>query len=388
MAVGDAAHIAVDVRLASSAGHRTFVRNLLPRMARLAPTWRWSVIGDSKSLHQESWVAACGARVVHCDARVYGIREQLEVPFRVPGDADLLWATHYNVPLLLRTPLVATVHDVAHLRLPEYTTSKLRRTYSRVMFAGLVAKARAVMCISEFSRRELAAVAPASANRAVVVPLGVDDTWYGPETAASPVETPYFVFVGNLKPHKNVGVLLDAMRRVGESVRERLVIVGNSDLRTPDRAVLESVRSLGERVVLTGPLPDAELRAVVRCATALVMPSLYEGFGLPPLEAMAAGCPVISSRSGSLPEVCGEAALSFDARDAAELARILERVSSSESLRANLTRLGREQARKFSWEESAAAALAVLRGALTSGPHRGVTASDRVTLRTSTVRNG
>lgn len=363
-----APHVVVDVRLARAAGHRTYIRNLVPRLAALTPAWRWSLVGDAELLRREEWAQGDNIAIVHCGAPVYGLREQIELPLRVPRDADLYWATHYNVPLALRKPLVVTMHDAAHLRLPEYTTKSLRHAYARFMFKAALARASAIVCNSEFTRRELLELVGSPAAPITVVHMGIDESWFQRDESLAPVEPPYFVFVGNLKPHKNVRTLLAAFRNLEGQVAERLVIVGKADrLMTPDTSVLDEITSLGERVVMAGELADDQLRALVRSATALIMPSLYEGFGFPPLEAMAAGCPAIVARSASLPEVCGDAAVYFDARDAGQLSQAMLKLAKDAQLRCKLVERGRAHARAFNWDVSAGKTLEVLQGVLAAG---------------------
>jgi glycosyltransferase involved in cell wall biosynthesis len=358
-------HVAVDVRLARAAGHRTYIRNILPRLARLTPSWRWSLIGDAESLGREEWAQGDRIAIVNCAAPVYGMREQLELPLRVPANTDIYWAPHYNVPVALRKRMVVTIHDLAHLRLREYTGRPLRHMYARLMFRAAVAKASAIVCVSEFTRSELSAVLGASTTRATVVHQGIDEAWFRADHGVPTVQPPYFVFVGSLKPHKNLRTLIAAFRRLDARAPERLVIVGKRDgLRTPDQAVLGEIATLGDRAIMTGDLSDAEIVTLIGRATALIMPSMYEGFGFPPLEAMAAGCPAIVSKSASLPEVCGEAALYFDARDSEQLCQAMLRVASDSTLRRSLIERGRAQARRFSWDSAAGKTLDVLASAL------------------------
>ena len=345
------AHVAMDVRLARSSGHRTYITNLLPRIAALAPSWRWSLLGDASWLAGESWAAFPGARIVHVGSPIYSVAEQIELAVRMPRTADLFWAPHYSIPLFSRTPLAATVHDLAHLRLPEYTRSIAKSVYARTMLTALRRRAREVICVSDFTRRELQAVVGEVA-RATVVHNAVDAAWFdSPDTAPPPLGAPYFLFVGNLKPHKNVGTLLDAWRLLAADVAEFVVVVGRSEgIRTGDRG-LDGLP--GDRVRHIEHIDDAGLRALVRGATALVFPSLYEGFGLPPLEAMAAGRPVIAARTETMTEIGGDVPLYFEPKDARGLADLMRRVSGDAALRDRLGARGREQAAKFTWDRAA-----------------------------------
>lgn len=355
-------HVVVDARMAHHSGIGTYIRNLVPRVARLEQSWRFTLLtGDAAS-----WCTSPNVQRTHCGAGIYGVREQLEIPLHVPRDADLFWAPHYNVPALVGLPLVATIHDLAHLRLPEHTRNPLRQAYARGMYSVVRRRAVAVMCDSRFTHEECRDLLGGLNGRATVVHAGVDEDWFTVD-GEPPTAEPYFVFVGNLKPHKNLRCVIEAMRLTDASWAPALVVIGRSEgMRTSDDSVLRAAAT-SQRIRYAGELPEAELRRYVKGAIALIFPSLYEGFGLPALEAMAAGTPVIASTAASIPEVCGDAAQFFDPRDPADLLRVMRRVASDADLRADLSRRGQARAREFSWAATAQATRNVLRRALESG---------------------
>jgi glycosyltransferase involved in cell wall biosynthesis len=357
------AHIVVDVRLARDSGIGTYIRNTVPRVAALQPDWRFTLLGDEDQLRDESWARFPGVRLAHCGARIYGPREQLEILIRVPSNADVFWSPHFNIPLLLNTALVVTVHDVALLRTPQ---NFVRRLYARTELGAVRRKARSVMFDSEFSLREFRELV-GEPKRVAVVPCGVDPDWFAPRTGEAPAPAPYFVFVGNFKPHKNARVLLEAMALNSGRLDANLVmIVRLSGLRQRDNSVWPLIEKLGDRVRVVDSVNDADLRRYVQHASALIMPSLYEGFGLPPLEAMAAGTPALVAKSGSLPEVCGDAALYFDPLDAAELAGAMRRIAAETELRKQLQERGAAQARRHTWDITASLARRELAHALST----------------------
>ena len=175
------------------------------------------------------------------------------------------------------------------------------------------------------------------------------------------------IFVGLLKPHKNVARLLRAFARVRDRIPHRLVLVArHRDVRNVDRDALALAAKLGDRVELLDEVPFAELLARVRAAQAAVQPSLHEGFGLPAVEAMAAGTPVLASRAGAMPEVCGDAALYCDPESEEDIARALLALGTDATLRARLAEAGRRRAHQFSWDACAATTAIALAGALTA----------------------
>jgi glycosyltransferase involved in cell wall biosynthesis len=221
--------------------------------------------------------------------------------------------------------------------------------------------ADALLCDSHFTAREYARLVGVGRAQPTTVHLGIDQRWTMVRQLCRPYPRPYFVFVGNVKPNKNLSALVRAMALARDSVPHDLVIVGKRDgFGTGDPETLRAGAQLGDRVYFTGYVETELLEQFVAFADALVMPSLYEGFGLPPLEAMAAGCPVAASRVASLPEICGEAALYFDPTDHEEIASCLGRLAGEESLRQSLRERGYQQARRFDWGTSASATLSVL----------------------------
>ncbi len=175
------------------------------------------------------------------------------------------------------------------------------------------------------------------------------------------------IFVGLLKPHKNVARLLRAFARVRDRIPHRIVLVArHRDVRNVDRDALALARSLGERVELVQDLPFAELVARVHAAQAALQPSLHEGFGLPAVEAMAAGTPVLAGRAGAMPEVCGDAALYCDPESEDDIARALVALGTDADLRTRLAEAGRRRAHAFSWDACAADTAQALTAALTA----------------------
>jgi ADP-heptose:LPS heptosyltransferase/glycosyltransferase involved in cell wall biosynthesis len=355
------AHVVVDARMANDGGIGTYLRQLLPRIARSRPEWRFTLLGDPSAL---SAMQAEHVSVRACGAPIYGVREQIEVPLQVPADASVFWAPHYHFPVLLRRScrLVVTVHDVAHLALPQ--GSLLKQGYARAMFSQVASRADAILFDSEFSRHEMARFV-ASRGTNAVAPLGVDESWFAADSASSrPLDDPYIVYVGNWKRHKNIPALLRAFGRVRKKIPHRLVLIGRRDGLNIDKTIDGEMAALGDRVLHVGEIDDAQLRRWVSHADALVTTSLYEGFGLPPLEAMAAGCPTVVSNAGSLPEICGDATLYVDPRDETDIAARIVEVLTDAELRGQLIERGRARARGFTWEQCAATTVGVLERAM------------------------
>ncbi|MGE0358914.1 MAG: glycosyltransferase family 4 protein [Burkholderiales bacterium] len=351
--------LVADARMLGHSGIGTYVANVLPRIAALRPG-RVRAIGDPAALARLSWPDGAKPGVVDCRSPIFSLREQLELPRRIPADCEVLWSPQFNIPLAYRGRLVVTIHDVLHIALPQYMKGLHRRLYARTLLAAVRHKANRIICDSRFTADELGRLVGIRSARIDVIPIGVDESWFSANPGARPPR-PYFVFVGNVKAHKNVVGLIRAFREVAPKLPHDLVIVGKKQgFITGDRSAEAMAAELGERVRFTGLVEDAEVKRCVAGAEALVLPSFYEGFGLPPLEAMACGCPTIVSAVASLPEVCGDAALYCDPHDAADIAARMIEVATDEALRAMLRAKGMERARRFTWDKCARETLQVL----------------------------
>jgi glycosyltransferase involved in cell wall biosynthesis len=222
-----------------------------------------------------------------------------------------------------------------------------------------------VLTDSEFSKSELVRYARIPAEKIQVIPLGCEhirrcEPECGILTRLGLHSRGYILAVGSQSPHKNFRTLAEALEYLPDP-KLNCVVVGASNPRVFDHPST----MLAPKLTIAGYLPDGELRALYEHAACFVYPSLYEGFGLPPLEAMNCGCPVVVSRAASLPEVCGSAAIYCDARSPASVAESIQQVVSDRALQDQLRDLGRQRALKFSWLESARALLGLIEEAAT-----------------------
>ncbi len=356
--------IVVDARMATDGGIGTYIQALLPRIAALRPQWNFAFLGDAAGMRAVGWGALPNVALRQYGARIFSLGEQV-FPRADLDDADLYWAPYYNVPVLMRRPLALTVHDVNHLALPELMGGPVRRSYARWLMTSAMRRAACVLFDSEFTRRETARLLGHDAN-GTVVHAAVEEDWTRSRALAPdrPMPEPFFLYVGNIKRHKNVPFLLRAFRRILDRLPHRVVLIGRTEGLRADPDVAAALGALGQRALMLGEVSRPVLMQYVAHAEALVNASLYEGFGLPALEAMAAGCPCIVSTAGSLPEVCGDAALYAEPRDETSFAARMLEVAHDPALRSTLIARGRVRASQFSWDRSAAETTAVLERAL------------------------
>lgn len=260
---------------------------------------------------------------------------------------------------------VITVHDLAFLRAPWLVTSDSRRYYGQVRRA--VREADAVIAVSQATARDLLELADAPPEKLRVVYEAADEGLSPmPRSEAAEivrlrhgVEGSYVLFVGTLEPRKNVPTLLQAFALLRREFPTRLVLAGGRGWLSED--VFDTARhlALADGVAFLGEVSPSELRPLYCAAEALALPSLYEGFGLPALEAMACGTPVVVSREGSLPEIVGDAGVLVAAEDPNDIAHGLGWVLGNERFRATLIERGLARAATFSWERAARETLAL-----------------------------
>lgn len=277
-------------------------------------------------------------------------------------DCDVIFGANYFLPRLMGAVArrrVITVHDLTYKRFPELLQKETLDNLERQMTRE-VALADAVICVSESTRRDLLEFYQVDPRRVHAIQSGI---------ASPPDPVPmsglpkrYILFVSTVEPRKNLDALLDAYEELRREYGGSLVVAGRIGWKAEE--IARRLRAPG--IVHLDYLPPGQLAAAYRGADVFVLPSIYEGFGFPMLEAMAHGVPVVAARSSSLPEVGGDAALYFDPRSARDLAEQLRRVLRDDALRRDLIARGRERVAQFRWDIAADETLAVFRAVAVS----------------------
>ncbi|MGH7806072.1 MAG: glycosyltransferase family 4 protein [Candidatus Binatia bacterium] len=362
--------VGVDVRKIRDGGIGVYVGETLGALATLAPDVELVAFGDPADRER------LPARVEWVETRAgkYSIAEHVIVARAAhAAGVDLFHSPHYVLPLFLRTPAVVTVHDLIHLLLPR---SPLHAIYARAMIGAACRRAARVIVVSERTGADLRARFPSAADKVRVIPNGVSGAFRAaPRTdvdrvlAALGVEPPYVLFVSNRLPHKNVENALRGFARL-PAPRPRLVLCGAGY--EEGSPVWPLADELGVRAELraVGALETERLVALYSGAAALLSTSLYEGFGLPLVEAMACGVPVVAPDAGAVPEVVGDAAILVAPRRVDSIGDGLYRILNDAVLRERLIARGIERAGRFSWVAAAGRTLAVYREILTSDGER------------------
>lgn len=346
-------NITIDVRKFYDSGVGTYIQNLVPKITKFLPQHSFTLLSHSKDILLH-FPDQQNIFFVNCETKPYTIREQIDVLSLTPKNTHLLWIPFINIPVLYKGKLLVTVYDMNFLALPQFL-SLPQRLYAKIVFRAIRHKANHVLCISEFSKREFLRLVPGKKVDVSAIPLGTASHWFTPtQNLENPQDKPFFLFVGNVKPHKNLVRLLQAYERIALQIPHDLIIVGKKEgFIVSDTQALAYPSSLNERIVFTGHINDERLRQYYTHATALAFPSLYEGFGLPALEAMACSCPVLTSNVTALPEVCGDAAIYCDPYSVEDIAKQLLRLAKDEDLRKDLIAKGKKRAASFTFDACA-----------------------------------
>ena len=351
--------LGIDVRKLGDGGIGEYTRETLIAARALRPELEIVAFGDPEGRQllplDVEWVPVTAGK--------YGLAEHFALPAAARGRAlDLFHAPHYVLPLSLREPAVVTVHDLIHIVVPR---SSARALYARVMIRAACHRARRVIAVSETTARDLRERLGVSADKIRVIPNGVAERFrplpkdeVDRALATIGVERPYVLFVGNCLPHKNVETLVEAWDRLPEP-RPRLVLCGNGFERFPRvRQAIAAARG-AKRIRILDRSGRDDLVALYNGAEVLATASRYEGFGLPVVEAMACGTPVLASDAGAIPEVAGDAALLVPPHRVDTIATELYRLLTDGGLRAELVEKGKRRAARFSWTEAARKTLSV-----------------------------
>ncbi len=301
---------------------------------------------------QDRFSPSVPVRWIQTRTPLYSIQEQLLIPYRIRGEAfDLYHSPTYTIPLLFSTKGIITIHDLIHLLFPRDYGLRHRLYYS-LFVRRAVSRCVKIFTVSEHSKKDIITLLKGHDRQIAVTPNGLDPQWVPQASDAGFMDRHglskgFLLFVGNPKPHKNFSRVLSAFKRlIREDAYERkLVVVGIDPQDLPG--------DLREQVVFFPVSDDRELRLLYSGADLLVAPSLYEGFGLPVLEAMACGCPVLVGDRGALPEIVGDAGRQVDPYDVNSICVGIRQVLSNKDLSRRMREQGIKRAAGYTWQKTA-----------------------------------
>jgi len=379
---GHVSTIGIDARKLKDFGIGSYIRNLLDAMSRRpeAARYRFRIYARRADRDVMPQLPA-NFEVVEEDAPGYSLAELTRFAFRLFRDRlDLFHATHYVLPPL-RSRAVVTIHDIIHLLYPQFLPSRAALVYARVMIRRALRRADRIITVSYNSKRDLVDYFGIVPARVDVIYNGVSprfcadvsDEDRARVTAKYGLRRPYLLFLGGEKPHKNVQ---NVVRAFGEARRTRpdlphvLALAGPMPKNSARIDALIAALDLGPAIARPGLIDEADLPGLLSGADVLLYPTLYEGFGLPVVEAMACGTPVLTSSTSALQEIAGGYSYLVDPLDVDAIARGIVALATDPKVRADFVELGRKRALDFSWDKAAERKLEVYAEALAGAGSR------------------
>jgi glycosyltransferase involved in cell wall biosynthesis len=344
-------------------GTQTYAESLIRALVDLGEDDEYVLYVNREAADGLDVPEAANVRTVVCG--VTGTRrplrygyEQLLLPRHVSRDGvDVLHSLGYVGPLRAPCPHVVTVHDLIYVGFKDHMSAR-RRWALQVFVRGVARRADRIITVSESSKAQIVADVGLHPDRVAVIheagrPLPAPGTLRDPAVPAGHgIDRPYIVAFSSLSPSKNIPRLIEAFEQVADCFDGLLVLIGHLPLGGTLEARIDQ-SPVADRIISTGYVPDDDVLPLVAQSRVFAMPSVYEGFGLPVLDAQAAEVPVVCSDAASLPEVAGEGALLFDPSSTAELASALRRVLTDDRLRRDLVEAGSTNLQRFSWERAA-----------------------------------
>ncbi len=374
--------IVVDARKAGGQdyGIGTYIRRLGETCARLSPSDDFVFLGKADRVDGKD-VPRDAARITGDNvtwepnpSANYSLRELVSIAWQVRDlRGDVFHAPHYVYPLMLPCPGVVTIHDCIHLRFPQQFPEPGSNLYARMMIRRAVAKSDRVLTVSEATRADLVELVNADPSKIEVIPHGcdpyfletVDDRELRNVAKKYSLARPFLLSVANIKPHKNLKRLLESFGQLRRDYDDLDLVIAGGDFYPELQAACESY-GVKDRVRQLGFLKKKDLRALYNLARIFVFPSLYEGSGLPPLEAMACGTPVVASSNSAIPEVVGHNGLLVNPYRVDAITEAIRSLLEDSSFRNKLGAQGKIRAQEFDWNESARRVLDVYREVVTS----------------------
>lgn len=348
--------IGIDARMIEMSGIGTYIQHL---MGQKIYDYALGVESEIRKYDND-------VKIIHFTAPIYGIKEQLKFPKKEIHKAgiDIIHFPHYNVPIFYKGDYVVTIHDLTHIILPNFLGNRIKYYYARTLMKNAIKRAKHIFTVSKNSKKDIIKYFGTDNNKISITYNAIDKEFcvkkkeeinYLYEKFEIPINKKVILYVGNLKPHKNLVRLLKAFAKLNHN-DVVLLLVGKA-FKSIQLNEQEKKLGIKEFVIHTGMVDKNELIGLYNLADIFVFPSLYEGFGIPPLEAMACGTPVVAANNSSIPEVVGNAAILFDATKSEAIKKSIEFVLSNDRVRKKLIENGFQRIIKFSWDDTIAKTL-------------------------------
>jgi len=356
--------IGIDARMLGYSGIGRYIKNLIQKVLQIDQENEYLIFiqkgqkGNQQStIHQQEKV-----KIIEVDAPIYSIKEQYNfLKTTAREKLDVMHFTHFNVPLLYHGPFVVTIHDLTPLYFPgKKRNSFLQRFAYQLILKKALKGAQRIIAVSKFTKQDIIKHFPDVRQKIVVIYEGVGEPLRIKESEKK-LPKPYLLYVGVWREHKNLVGLIRAFNQVksfGQKHQNwlqglKLILVGKPDPYYPEVPETAHLSPFSKDIIFTGFLSEEELAFLYQNAEAFVFPSFYEGFGLPPLEAMSYQTPVISSKAGALPEILQDAALYFNPYQTDQMAEKIIQLLTNSKLKQEMIEKGLRQMKKYSWTKMA-----------------------------------
>jgi glycosyltransferase involved in cell wall biosynthesis len=352
--------ILLDARMISNTGVGTYIRTLLTVFNKInEDILVYALVNPSDANRIDD---GPNVKIIRAgmETPIYSVKEQFVVPYYYRKlKPDLVHYPNFNTSFCPGIPFVVTICDLIYYLYPNACPNRIGHLYARIMMKHSVKNSKAVITISRYSKDDIVRHLKTPEQKINIIYIGIDQAYHPVEDATSVLRKyhlpqRYILYMGNHEPRKNLAGLLKAYAMSKSRNDYALVIGGKKDHRRNSLYETVSQLDIVQNVIFTDHLDQKDLAALYSAAGLFVFPSLYEGFGLPPLEAMACGTPVVCSNAASLPEAVGDAAVQFDPQNIDQMANAMDSVLCSPSLQKELVQKGFEQTRRFCWEKTAA----------------------------------
>ena len=361
--------IGIDARMINNTGIGVYIKNLIDGLSKIDKKNEYLLFVDKKGFDDYK-VQQKNFTFIKIKSKIFSLGEQYELPIKIcKNNLDLFHGTHFNIPILCNCSVVVTIHDLILNLFPEEINSYKKKFYYHIIMNTSLRKSKKIIAVSENTKNDIMRLyrlpkekvevvyeAPASRFRKINNKIKFDFI-----KKKYSIYKEFMLYVGLKKPHKNLVRLIEAhniLRNV-KNIDIALVISGKMDERYNEIMNIIDNYELNDNVIFTGYIPDDELVDLYNLAKIFVFPSLYEGFGLPPLESMACGTPVVSSNAGSLNEILDDAAIFFDAKNIYDMADKIYQVLTDIGLRERLIKMGLSRVKNISWGKTAFKTLAI-----------------------------
>lgn len=357
--------IVIDARMYVESGIGRYIRNLISELQIIDKKNEYFILHLHNDLKYQN-----NFQKINADFRWYGVSEQIKLP-RILNkiNPDLVHFPHFNVPIFYQGKFVVTIHDLIHqhFSMQRSTTRgpliyKLKQLGYKKVFKNALSSSQKILVPSDFVKNQLIDNYRIDKEKIIVTAEAVDNK-LSKIKSINKINFPYIFYVGNAHPHKNVEGLIRAFGELREKQKNLKLVLAGHDHYFWQRIQEEFTEP---DVVFAGHITDGELVSYYKNALCFVMPSLEEGFGIPILEAMSLGCPVVSSNAGSLPEVGGDGALYFDPANINDMTQKITQILGDEKLRQDLIKKGLQRVKLFSWKKLAQQTLEVYENCLSS----------------------